>query len=93
MSTQAVFFLAYSAVMLPVPVALLAGWTPPRWRDRPAARRPLAAGLLLIWACGAVNACARLLGASPAALLVVTAAGLLLTAAGFAVLLRAARRR
>ncbi|WP_405012467.1 hypothetical protein [Kitasatospora sp. NBC_01539] len=92
MSTQAVLFLAYSAVMLPLPAALLAGWTPPRWRDRPGARRPLAVAVLLIWASGAVNAGARLLGAPPAALPAVTVAGLLLTTAGLALLFRTVRR-
>jgi hypothetical protein len=53
-----------TALMLPVPVAILAGWTPPWMRKRQAGMRLRAYGLLCIYALTLVNGIPRIADAS-----------------------------
>ncbi|WP_329614676.1 hypothetical protein OG244_17285 [Streptomyces brevispora] len=53
-----------TALMLPVPVAILAGWTPPWMRERQAGMRLRAYGLLCIYALMLANSIPRIADAS-----------------------------
>ncbi|MFB7325181.1 hypothetical protein [Streptomyces sp. NPDC056190] len=53
-----------TALMLPVPVAMLAGWTPPWMRKRQAGMRLRAYGFLSIYALTLINSIARIADAS-----------------------------
>ncbi|WP_406385614.1 hypothetical protein [Streptomyces sp. NBC_01618] len=53
-----------TALMLPVPVAMLAGWTPPWMRKRQAGMRLRAYGFLCVYALTLINSIARIADAS-----------------------------
>ncbi|MFI9624704.1 hypothetical protein [Streptomyces sp. NPDC052042] len=53
-----------TALMLPVPVAMLAGWTPPWMRKRQAGMRLRAYGFLCVYAFTLINSIARIADAS-----------------------------
>ncbi|MCX5406579.1 hypothetical protein OHA37_22230 [Streptomyces sp. NBC_00335] len=85
---HAIALAAATLLALPVPVAILAGWTPPKWPTR-AAAVSCAWALLCIYALAPLNAIPRILDAPDPAVMACTAAGMVFSAAAVACLLRA----
>ncbi|MCZ7462283.1 hypothetical protein [Streptomyces sp. WMMC940] len=81
-----------TALMLPVPVAILAGWTPPWLRKRQAGLRLRAYGILCIYAFMLVNGIPRIADASFETVMVCMIVGLGCTAAAAALFLLSARK-
>ncbi|GAA2633264.1 hypothetical protein [Streptomyces vastus] len=85
--------LAVSTVlMLPVPVAILAGWTPPWMRKRQAGMRLRAYGILCIYALMLVNGIPRIADASFETVMLWTNVGFGFTATAAVLLLLSARK-
>ncbi|MEV6954561.1 hypothetical protein [Streptomyces sp. NPDC051183] len=78
---------AATLLILPVPVAMLAGWTPPRLPSR-AAVRPYAYALLCLYALAPLNAIPRMVGAPAQVVTACTAAGLAFSGAAVAFVVR-----
>ncbi|MFJ9551302.1 hypothetical protein [Streptomyces erythrochromogenes] len=76
-------------LLLPFPVAIFAGWTPPKLPSR-AAALPYAWAMLCFYALAPINAVPRMLDASADVVMACTAAGIVPTAAAFVLLVRAA---
>ncbi|WP_405772662.1 hypothetical protein OHU34_44240 (plasmid) [Streptomyces sp. NBC_00080] len=81
-----------TAFMLPLPVAILAGWTPPWMRKRQAGIRLRAYGILCIYALMLVNGIPRIAEASFETVMVWTNVGFGFTAAAAVLLLLSARK-
>ncbi|MGI5144741.1 MULTISPECIES: hypothetical protein [unclassified Streptomyces] len=81
-----------TALMLPVPVAMLAGWTPPWMRKRQAGMRLRAYGFLCFYALTLVNSIPRIADASYETVMASMYAGFAFGAAG-AVLFQLAERK
>ncbi|MEV3958937.1 hypothetical protein [Streptomyces albogriseolus] len=81
-----------TALMLPVPVAMLAGWTPPWMRKRQAGMRLRAYGILCIYALMLVNGIPRIADASFETVMICMEVGFGFTAAAVVLLLLAARK-
>ncbi|WP_406727808.1 hypothetical protein WJ438_28840 [Streptomyces sp. GD-15H] len=81
-----------TALALPVPVAILAGWTPPWMRERQAGMRLRAYGLLCIYAFMLANGVPRVADASFETVMACMNVGLGFIAAAAVLLLLAARR-
>ncbi|MFE0201564.1 hypothetical protein ACFW0I_38440 [[Kitasatospora] papulosa] len=81
-----------TALMLPVPVAILAGWTPPWLRKRQAGLRLRAYGILCIYAFMLVNGIPRIADASFETVTVCMIVGLGFTAAAAVLFLLSARK-
>lgn len=75
-------------LLLPFPVAILAGWTPSKLPSG-AAVVPYAWALLFLYALAPLNAVPRMLDAPASVVLACTAAGLLFSVAAVACLVRA----
>lgn len=73
-----------------LPVAIFAGWTPPKLPSR-AAALPYAWALLCLYGLAPINAVPRMLDASADVVMACTAAGVVPSAAAVALLVRAAR--
>lgn len=85
--------LAVSTVlMLPVPVAILAGWTPPWMRKRQAGMRLRAYGILCFYAIMLVNGIPRIADASFETVMVCMNVGLGFTAVAGVLFLLSARK-
>ncbi|RKN07035.1 hypothetical protein [Streptomyces radicis] len=81
-----------TALMLPMPVAILAGWTPPWMRKRQAGMRFRAYGILCIYALTLVNGIPRIADASFETIMVCMYVGLGFTAAAAVLFLLSARK-
>jgi hypothetical protein len=81
-----------TAFMLPVPVAILAGWTPPWMRRRQAGMRLRAYGILCIYALMLVNGIPRIADASFETVMVCMNVGFGFTAASAVLFLLSARK-
>ncbi|MEU9735665.1 hypothetical protein [Streptomyces sp. NPDC048002] len=81
-----------TALLLPVPVAILAGWTPPWMRKRQAGMRLRAYGILCIYALMLVNAIPRIADASFETVMACSSVGFGFTAAAAVLFLLSARR-
>jgi hypothetical protein len=81
-----------TALMLPVPVAILAGWTPPWMRKRQAGMRLRAYGLLCIYALMLVNGIPRIADASFETVMACMSVGFGFIAAAAVLFLLAARK-
>ncbi|MCX5124610.1 hypothetical protein [Streptomyces sp. NBC_00347] len=86
---HAISLAAATLFLLPFPVAILAGWIPPKLPSR-AAALPYAWALLCLYVLAPINAIPRMLDASATVVMACTAAGLVPTAAAVAFLVRAA---
>ncbi|MFJ5834147.1 hypothetical protein [Streptomyces sp. NPDC093089] len=80
-----------TALMLPIPVAMLAGWTPPWMRKRQAGMRLHAYGILCIYALMLVNGVPRIADASFETVMAWMGVGFGFTAAAAVLFLLAAR--
>ncbi|MFD3701357.1 hypothetical protein ACFWUZ_35540 [Streptomyces sp. NPDC058646] len=87
---QAIALVAATILILPVPVAVLAGWAPPGLPVRTAAI-PYAWAMLCLYATAPLNTLPRILHAAPTAVTSCTAASAMLNAASIVCLIRAAR--
>ncbi|WP_150210975.1 hypothetical protein [Streptomyces venezuelae] len=81
-----------TALMLPVPVAILAGWTPPWIRKRQAGMRLRAYGILCIYALMLANGIPRIADASFETVTACMSVGFGFTAAAAVLFLLAARK-
>ncbi|MFD7714103.1 hypothetical protein [Streptomyces sp. NPDC059786] len=81
-----------TALVLPLSVAILAGWTPPRPRNRRAGMRLRAHGLLCVYALILVNGVPRVADASAETVMVCTGTGFVFLAAAAVLFLLAGRR-
>ncbi|MEU2629993.1 hypothetical protein [Kitasatospora sp. NPDC007106] len=81
-----------TALLLPIPVAVLAGWTPPWMRERRAGMRLRAYGVLCFYALAPLNGLPRIADASAGTVMACTAAGLGLIAAAAVLFLLAERK-
>ncbi|MEV0982472.1 hypothetical protein [Streptomyces sp. NPDC049915] len=81
-----------TALVLPVPVAILAGWTPPWMRKRQGGMRLRAYGLLCIYAFMLVNGIPRIADASFEAVMACMSVGFGFIAAAAVLFLLAARK-
>ncbi|MEW1908147.1 hypothetical protein AB0442_06770 [Kitasatospora sp. NPDC085895] len=81
-----------TALLLPIPVAVLAGWTPPWMRGRRAGMRLRAHGALCCYALAPLNGLPRIADASVGTVTACTAAGLGLIAAAVVLFLLAERK-
>ncbi|MEZ3177904.1 hypothetical protein KYY02_03985 [Streptomyces pimonensis] len=81
-----------TALMLPVPVAILAGWTPPWMRKRQAGMRLRAYGILCIYAFILVNGTPRIADASFETVMACSSVGFGFIAAAVVLLLLSARK-
>ncbi|MFJ6636818.1 hypothetical protein ACIQMR_36470 [Streptomyces sp. NPDC091376] len=81
-----------SAVMLPVPVAMLSGWSPPWIRKRQAGMRLRAYGLLCLYALMPLNGIPRIAGASGETVTACMNMGFVFPAAAAALFLFAERK-
>lgn len=79
-------------LILPVPVAILAGWTPPWMRNQQAGMRLRAYGLLCIYALMLVNGIPRIADASIETVMACMNVGFGFTAAAAVLFLLSARR-
>ncbi|MCY0933871.1 hypothetical protein [Streptomyces sp. H34-S4] len=82
---------AASVLLLPLALAMLAGWAPPRLRDR-AALRTYAWALLCLYVLAPLNAIPRMADAPAAVVTGCSAAGLAFVAAAATLLILTARR-
>lgn len=80
-----------TVVLLPLPLALLAGWAPPWVSGSRAALRLRAYGFLCLYALVLVNAVPRIADASPRTVMACTASGLGFVAAALTLFLLAGR--
>ncbi|MCY0933142.1 hypothetical protein [Streptomyces sp. H34-S4] len=87
---QALALAAATVLLLPVAVAMLAGWTPSRLRDW-AVARPYAYALLCIYALAPLNAVPRMLDASTAVVMACGLLGIGFVVAAAVLLIRAGR--
>ncbi|MGW1783435.1 hypothetical protein ACWCQQ_30500 [Streptomyces sp. NPDC002143] len=81
-----------TALMLPVPVAMLAGWTPPWLRKRQAGMRLRAYGLLCFYAIVLLNSIPRIADASYEAVMACMSVGFGFIAAAAVLFLLAERK-
>ncbi|MFD4977748.1 hypothetical protein [Streptomyces sp. NPDC056817] len=81
-----------TALMLPVPVAMLAGWTPPWMRKRQAGMRLCAYGFLCFYALILVNSIPRIADASYETVMACTYVGGAFGGAGAVLFLLAERK-
>ncbi|WP_405746027.1 hypothetical protein [Streptomyces canus] len=81
-----------TALMLPVPVAILAGWTPPWMRKRQAGMRLRVYGILWIYTLMLVNGIPRIADASFETVMVCMNVGFGFTAAAAVLFLLSARK-
>ncbi|AZS86428.1 hypothetical protein AB0465_23420 [Streptomyces griseoviridis] len=81
-----------TALMLPVPVAILAGWTPPWMRKRQAGMRLRAYGVLCVYALLLANGIPRIADASFETVVVCMNVGLGFAAAAAVLFLLSARK-
>ncbi|MFF0111670.1 hypothetical protein [Streptomyces prasinus] len=80
-----------TALMLPLPVAMLAGWTPSWMRERQAGMRLRAHGILCLYACVLLNGVPRIADASIGTVMTCTNVGLGFIAAAAVLFLLSAR--
>ncbi|MCU7821427.1 hypothetical protein [Kitasatospora sp. DSM 101779] len=80
-----------TALLLPVPVAVLAGWTPPWMRQRQAGMRLRAYGVLCTYAIALVNGIPRIADAAVTTVTACTAVGVGFAAAAAVLFLLAER--
>ncbi|MFB6518469.1 hypothetical protein [Streptomyces sp. NPDC056401] len=85
---HAISLAAATLFVLPFPVAILAGWIPPKLPSR-AAALPYAWALLCFYVLAPINAVPRMLDASATVVMACTAGGLVPTAAAVVFLVRA----
>lgn len=85
---HAIGLAAATLLLLPLPVAILAGWTSPRLPSR-AAVIPYAWALLCLYANALLNAMPRMLDAATGVVTACTAAGFAFSAAAVGCLIRA----
>ncbi|MFI6561115.1 hypothetical protein [Streptomyces sp. NPDC050534] len=83
---------AATAVILPLSVAMLAGWVPPWMRKRRAGLRLRACGFLCFYALSLLNAVPRIAGASYATVMTCMKAGWVVLALAAVLFLLAERR-
>ncbi len=81
-----------TALMLPMPVAILAGWTPPWMRKQQAGMRLRAYGILCIYALMLFNGIPRIADASFEMVMACSSVGLGFAAAAAVLLLLSARK-
>ncbi|KNE83973.1 MULTISPECIES: hypothetical protein [Streptomyces] len=81
-----------TALMLPVPVAMLTGWVPPSMRKRQAGRRLRAHGFLCCYALVLLNAIPRIADASYETVMACMGVGFVFIAAAGVLFLLAARK-
>ncbi|WP_329383270.1 hypothetical protein OG625_21085 [Streptomyces sp. NBC_01351] len=86
---HAIALAAATLLLLPLPVLILAGWTPRQFTSR-ATARSYAYALLCLYALAALNAIPRMLDASAAVVTACTAAGMAFSGAAVACLARVA---
>ncbi|MDF9816720.1 hypothetical protein [Streptomyces sp. SPB162] len=82
----------YTGLLLPVAVAILAGWTPPWLRKRQAGLRFHAYGLLCVYAVMLLNGIPRIAGASSGTVLACMGVGIGLFAAAAVLFLLSERK-